>query len=120
MLELRNVSKRFSTGLAVDNVSFTARAGEVTGYLGPTGSGKTTTIKMIAGLFEATSGDILFEGRSMHADALAWKRRVGYVPEEPHLYTHLSGLEYLAMVGQLRDLPDRTTMERIDGLLRLL
>jgi len=120
MLELRNVSKRFAAGLVVDNVSFAARPGEVTGYLGPNGSGKTTTIKMIAGLFEATSGDILFEGQSMHADALAWKRRAGYVPEEPYLYTHLSGLEYLVMVGQLRELPDRLTTERIDGLLRLL
>jgi len=120
MLELRSVSKRFAGGLAVDDVSFSVQPGEVTGYLGPNGSGKTTTIKMIAGLFEATSGDILFDGRSMHTDPLAWKRRVGYVPEEPHLYTHLSGLEYLVMVGQLRDLPDRTTTERIDGLLRLL
>ena len=61
MLELRNVSKRFSGGLAVDDVSFCARAGEVTGYLGPNGSGKSTTIKMITGLIETTSGEISFE-----------------------------------------------------------
>jgi ABC-2 type transport system ATP-binding protein len=120
MLELRNVSKRFFGSLAVDNVSFRAHSGEVTGYLGPNGSGKSTTIKMIVGLIDMTSGEISFNGHSIQRDVIAWKRRLGYVPEEPHLYAHLSGLEYLVMVGQLRDLPARPTADRIDGLLRLL
>ena len=120
MLELRNVSKRFSGSLAVDNVSFRALPGEITGYLGPNASGKTTTIKMIVGLIGTTSGEILFEGRPVQADTNAWKQRVGYVPEEPHLYGHLSGLEFLMMVARLRDLPERPTADRIDGLLRLL
>jgi len=77
MLELRHVSKRFGATLAVNDVSFTARAGEVTGYLGPNGSGKSTTIKMIAGLIEATAGDILFGGGAFHADPIAWKQRMG-------------------------------------------
>ena len=119
-LELRNVSKRFSGSLAVDNVSFLARPGEVTGYLGPNGSGKSTTIKMIAGLIDTTSGQISFDGRPIQHDANAWKQRVGYVPEDPHLYAHLSGLEFLVMVGQLRDLPTRPTTDCIDGMLRLL
>ncbi|MGO9262008.1 MAG: ABC transporter ATP-binding protein [Bryobacteraceae bacterium] len=120
MLELRNVSKRFSGIAAVDNVSFTARAGEVTGYLGPNGSGKSTTMKMITGLIEMTAGEILFDGAPIRRDLIAYKQRMGYVPEEPHLYPHLSGLEYLIMVGQLRNLPEKATAERIDGLLRLL
>jgi ABC-2 type transport system ATP-binding protein len=120
MLELRNVSKRFAASLAVDGVSFRARRGEVTGYLGPNGSGKSTTMKMIAGLFDTTGGEILFDDRPIRLDTVAWKQRLGYVPEEPHLYGHLSGLEYLTMVGQLRDLPARSTGERIDGMLRLL
>jgi ABC-2 type transport system ATP-binding protein len=120
MLELRNVSKRFAASLAVDGVSFRARRGEVTGYLGPNGSGKSTTMKMIAGLIDTTAGEILFDDRPIRLDTVAWKQCLGYVPEEPHLYGHLSGLEYLTMVGQLRDLPARSTGERIDGLLRLL
>jgi ABC-2 type transport system ATP-binding protein len=120
MLELRRVSKRFSGSLAVADVSFQARRGEITGYLGPNGSGKSTTLKMIVGLIDATSGDIRFDGRALHEDVNAWKRRLGYVPEEPHLYGHLSGLEYLLMVGQLRDLPPSETAARIDGLLHLL
>ena len=120
MLELRNVCKRFSGIVAVDNVSFVAKSGEVTGYLGPNGSGKSTTMKMVTGLLEKTSGDILFDGVPINRDLLAYKQRFGYVPEEPHLYSHLSGLEYLGMVGQLRGLPTKQTGERIEQLLRLL
>ena len=120
MLELRSVSKRFGGSLAVDAVTFCARVGEVTGYLGPNGSGKSTTIKMIAGLIDTTAGEILFDDIAIHRDLIAWKRRVGYVPEEPHLYSHLSALEYLVMVGQLRNLRARPTAERIEALLRLL
>jgi ABC-2 type transport system ATP-binding protein len=120
MLELRRVSKHFSGIPAVDDVSFCARAGEVTGYLGPNGSGKSTTMKMITGLIEMTAGQILFEGRPIGDDLTGYKRRMGYVPEEPYLYNHLSGAEYLTMVVQLRGLPMREAAERIDGLLRLL
>ena len=120
MLELRHVSKRFAGSLAVDDVSFRARRGEITGYLGPNGSGKSTTIKMIVGLVDVTAGDIAFDGRPHHADIRAWKQQIGYVPEEPHLYTHLSGLEYLRMVAQLRHLPASPAGDRVDGLLRLL
>lgn len=120
MLELHRVSKRFTGVAAVDDVSFQARPGEITGYLGPNGSGKSTTMKMITGLLEATSGKILFDGEPIGRDPIAFKQRMGYVPEEPHLYSHLSGLEYLVMVGQLRDLPAKPAADRIDGLLRLL
>ncbi|MGC2161543.1 MAG: ABC transporter ATP-binding protein [Silvibacterium sp.] len=120
MLELRRVSKHFSGIPAVDDVSFCARPGEVTGYLGPNGSGKSTTMKMITGLIEMTSGHILFEGKAIQDDLISYKRRMGYVPEEPYLYNHLSGTEYLTMVSQLRGLPRRESAERIDGLLRLL
>ena len=119
MLELRGVTKRFLGITAVDNVTFTARAGEITGYLGPNGSGKSTTLKMITALIEPSNGAILFDGQPIQRDLIAYKQRMGYVPEEPHLYAHLSGLEYLVMVGQLRNLPARQTADRIDGLLRL-
>ncbi len=89
MLELRNVSKHFSGIPAVDNVSFSARPGEITGYLGPNGSGKSTTMKMITGLIEITSGQILFQGKPIQDDLIAYKRRMGYVPEEPYLYNPL-------------------------------
>jgi ABC-2 type transport system ATP-binding protein len=118
MLELRNISKHYSSIPAVKDVSFCARAGEVTGYLGPNGSGKSTTMKMITGLIAMNSGSILFDGKSIESDLMAYKQRMGYVPEEPYLYTHLSGAEYLVMVAQLRNLAPRVVTERIDGLLR--
>jgi ABC-2 type transport system ATP-binding protein len=120
MLELRNVSKRFLGTTAVDDVSLIARAGEITGYLGPNGSGKSTTMKMITGLIERGSGQILFQGEPIDRDWMAYKQRMGYVPEEPHLYSHLSGFEYLVMVGELRGLPVKPTEERINGMLKLL
>jgi ABC-2 type transport system ATP-binding protein len=62
-------------------------------------------MKMITGLIEKTSGEILFEGRPIELNPMTYKSRIGYVPEEPQLYTHLSGFEYLVMVAQLRGLP---------------
>lgn len=118
MLELRHVTKKFTGITAVDNVSFTARPGEVTGYLGPNGSGKSTTMKMITGLLEPSGGEIAFDGAEIRQNLIAFKRRMGYVPEEPQLYGHLSALEYLAMVAQLRELPEKSSAERIDGMLR--
>jgi ABC-2 type transport system ATP-binding protein len=119
VLELREVSKLFRGITAVDRVSFAARPGEVTGYLGANGSGKSTTMKMITGLLEPTFGEVLYAGKPAKDDWMQHRRRMGYVPEEPHLYTHLSGLEYLTMVAQLRGLGFPRTGERIRALLRL-
>lgn len=116
MLVRRNVSKHLSEIPAVDDGRFCARPGAVTGYLGPNGSGKTTTMKVITGLIEITFGHIFFAGTQIQDNLIANKRRIGYVPEEPHLYIHLSGAEYLTTVSQLRNLPQRGSSERIDGL----
>jgi len=119
MFEVRNLHKRYLGIPALDHVSFIARPGEVTGYLGANGSGKSTTMKLATGLIEPTSGEILFEGRPINHNPMAYRQRIGYVPEEPHLYTHLSGLEYLVMVAQLRHMGRDTANTRIDGLLHL-
>jgi ABC-2 type transport system ATP-binding protein len=119
MLELRGVTKKYSGIGVVSDVSFIANRGEITGYLGPNGSGKSTTLKMITGLIEPSEGEILFNGEPITRDRIGHKQRIGYVPEEPHLYPHLSGAEYLEMVGELRGLPERTLQPKIDGFLRL-
>jgi ABC-2 type transport system ATP-binding protein len=85
MLELRDVSKLYNSIGAVKDVSFQASPGEITGYLGPNGSGKSTTMKMITGLIDPTAGTILFRGQPIDRDWIAYKRSLGYVPEEPHL-----------------------------------
>jgi ABC-2 type transport system ATP-binding protein len=119
MLEARGLTKRYGGLLAVDRVSFTVGRGEIVGYLGPNGSGKSTTINMIVGLLEPSEGSVLLDGRSRRDDPIAFKRRIGYVPEEPYLYTHLTAIEYLTLVGRLRGIPDRQLGKTIVRLLQL-
>jgi ABC-2 type transport system ATP-binding protein len=119
MLEVQHLSRRYGAFLALRDVSFAVRPGEVLGYLGPNGSGKSTTVKMLAGLMEPSGGRIVLEGRDVAADPLAYKARVGYVPEEPHMYPFLTGPEYLELAGGLRGVPHRSLRERIDRFLAL-
>jgi len=119
MLEVRNVSKRYRTIPAVERVSFTLNAGEVLGYLGPNGSGKSTTVKMVTGMIEPSDGEILFRGRNIHEDLPDFRSRLGYVPEEAQVYTHLSGLEYLQLVGRLRGMDEPLIDRKAREMLRL-
>ena len=120
MLEVRNLTKIYTRRAAVDDVSFTIRPGEILGYLGPNGSGKSTTVKMLTGLLEPSRGLILYQGNNIRQDLIGYKKILGYVPEEPDLYSYLTGREYLQLVGRLRCLPARTLESRIDQLLNLL
>jgi ABC-2 type transport system ATP-binding protein len=119
MLEIRNVTKRYRNIPVVNDASFTVRPGEVTGYLGPNGSGKSTTVKIITTLIEPTSGKVLLDGRDVREDPVAFKRRLGYVPEEAILYSYLTGLEYLQLMGCLRGIQPRVTDRRANDLLEL-
>src|SRR5512135_2782575 len=98
MLEARALIKFYGPTAAVCGVSLTIQPGEILGYLGPNGAGKSTTVKMLTGLIEPSQGQILYNGRSVHDDFPAFQRRIGYVPEEAHLYPHLTGREYLQLV----------------------
>ncbi len=120
MLELRNVSKHYRSIPAVSDVSFTLKAGEVLGYLGPNGSGKSTTVKIVIGLIEATSGQVAFDGRNIRDDLQGYRAQLGYVPEEAHVYTHLSGMEYLQLAGRLRGMSEALIEMKATELLRLL
>lgn len=119
MLETRALTKSFSGIPAVRNVSFTLEPGQVLGYLGPNGSGKSTTVKMIAGLMEPTSGEVLYCGRGIRNRLVEYKRTLGYVPEEAQLYPHLTGLEYLELVSELRDLDPKISGARTERFLDL-
>ena len=119
MLEICGLTKRFNGIPAVENVSFTLQPGEILGYVGPNGAGKSTTVKMIIGLLEPSEGEVRFRGRSVLQDMPAFQSRIGYVPEEPHLYPHLSGREYLQLAGRLHGIPRRTLESKIDEFLRL-
>jgi ABC-2 type transport system ATP-binding protein len=119
MLEVREITKEYNRRAVVDHVSFTIDRGEVLGYLGPNGSGKSTTVRMLTGLLDPTSGEVRYGGRGIREDLIAYKRVLGYVPEEPFLYPYLSGREYLQLAARLRCLPEHAAQEKIDALLEL-
>lgn len=120
MLEIRNLTKYYRNVPVVNDVSFTVRPGEVTGYLGPNGSGKSTTVKIITALIEPSGGKVLLDGRDIRFDLMAFKQRLGYVPEEAILYSYMTGLEYLQLMGCLRGMPVAEVDRKANELLELL
>ena len=120
MLEVRHLFRSFRGIPAVEDISFRIEPGEIVGFLGPNGAGKSTTVKIITGMLRANEGKVLFEGRDIRDDMVGFRSVLGYVPEEAHLYTYLSGLEYLQLVGRLRGLKEALIEAKATGLLELL
>ncbi len=120
MLELQSVSKSYRGIPAVEDVSFILQPGDVLGYLGPNGSGKSTTVKMVIGMIRPTRGKVLFAGKDIHGDLAGYRAQLGYVPEEAQVYTHLSGMEYLQLVGRLRGMAEGSMERKARELLHLL
>ena len=112
-IEIRGVTKKFGSFVAVDNLDLTIGRGEFFGFLGPNGAGKTTTIRMLTGLYTPTSGSCLINGFDVHRDPLPAKRAIGYVPDQPFLYDRLTGREFLYFVGGLFDMPAARVREKI-------
>jgi ABC-2 type transport system ATP-binding protein len=120
MLEVTNLCKRYRGIPSIEDINFRIRAGEIVGYLGPNGSGKSTTVKIITGLLQPNEGSVLFEGKDIREDMAGFRSTLGYVPEEAHVYTYLSGLEYLQLVGRLRGLGERDIERKATQMLQLL
>ncbi len=106
-LEARRLAKYYSAIPAIRDVSFTLEPGTILGLLGPNGSGKSTTVSLLTGLREPSAGQVWFDGRNIADRLVEYKARVGYVPEEAHLYTFLSAREHLELIGRLRRLRNR-------------
>ena len=119
MLEARGLSKSYGAVAAVGNINFCLMPGRVLGYLGPNGSGKSTTVKMLTGMLEPSQGQVLYEYRDIRSDLAAYRKRMGYVPEEANLYPYLTSEEYLEMVGMLRAVPVARRRKTIRSLLQL-
>jgi ABC-2 type transport system ATP-binding protein len=120
MLQARELTKRYGGLLALDRVSFDLHPGEIVGYLGPNGSGKSTTVNIVVGLLEPSGGHVSLDGQTPSQQSIEYKRRIGYVPEEPFLYTHLTATEYLTLVGRLRGIDRQRLTRQIADLLALL
>jgi ABC-2 type transport system ATP-binding protein len=120
MLEAQHLFRSFRGIAAVSDVSFRLEPGEIVGFLGPNGAGKSTTVKMITGMLRSNDGRVLFEGKDIREDMVAYRSVLGYVPEEAHLYSYLSGFEYLQLVGRLRGMSEALIERKATSLLRHL
>ena len=119
MLDADEVWKSYRGVPAVRALTLRAEPGAVVGLLGPNGSGKSTTVRMIVGLLRPNRGRIRWRGIDIQQQLLAYQTIVGYIPEEPRLYTYLSAPEYLELVGGLRGIPRATLTRRIDRYLEI-
>ena len=113
MIELRNLTKKFGSFTAVDNLTLTVPQGEFFGFLGPNGAGKTTTIKMMAGLFTPTSGEIHINGFNAFKQPIETKMAFSYVPDQPFLYDKLTGREFLYFIGGLYNIEKKALAKQI-------
>jgi ABC-2 type transport system ATP-binding protein len=120
VLEARELTKRYNAVMAVREISFQIAPGEILGMLGPNGAGKSTIVKMITGMLEPSRGAVLFHGDRIGTELSAFKRQMGYVPEQPDLYGFLTGWEYLELVATLRGLDPRRFREKASTMLEAL
>lgn len=117
MIVLKNLTKKFSSFTAVNDLSLEIPDGEFFGFLGPNGAGKTTTIKMMAGLFAPTSGFAVMNGFDIQKQPLEAKSTFGYVPDQPFLYDKLTGREFLYYMGGLFKMPKEALRREIEKLV---
>src|SRR4051812_1812060 len=120
MLEVQALHKRYGDLVAVHEVSFTARKGEMVGLLGPNGAGKTTTVSMIAGLLPPDRGEVRIGGGGVRSETDPIKRRMGLVPQDLALHDELSARENLTLFGSLYDLSGAPLRSAIDRNLQLV
>ena len=121
MLEVKNLTKQYGHKCAVDNISFTAKRGEILGFLGPNGAGKSTTMNMITGYLSSTSGTITIDGHDILDDPIAAKSKIGYLPELPPLYMDMTVREYLDFMFDLKkvSLPKKQHIAEICELIEI-
>ncbi|MDO5425525.1 MAG: ABC transporter ATP-binding protein [Eubacteriales bacterium] len=114
MLEIQDFSKTYKGGKrAVDHLSLRVEAGDIYGFIGHNGAGKSTTIKAAAGILDFEEGEIRIDGKSIQKDPLACKKVMAYIPDNPDLYEHLTGIQYLNFIGDVFGVPAKTRQERI-------
>jgi len=117
LIEVKDLTKSFGDRTAVDHVSFTVNRGEILGFLGPNGAGKTTTMRILTGFLPATSGTATVAGYDVFNDSLEVRRRIGYLPEAPPLYTDMTVVSYLDFVTRIKGVPAEKRSARITDAL---
>jgi ABC-2 type transport system ATP-binding protein len=119
MIQLVNLTKKFGSFKAVDDISLEIPSGQFFGFLGPNGAGKTTTIKMMTGLYNPTSGEVFINGLNIKSKPLEAKQQIGYVPDQPYIYDKLTGREYLYFCAGLFKMPKTGLDAKIEDIIKL-
>ena len=120
MIEIQNVSKRYGNKLAVDDISFTIKKGEILGFLGRNGAGKSTTMNIVTGYISASAGHVLLDGYDILENPREFKRRIGYLPELPPLYMDMTVDEYLKFVCAIKDVKKSYVKSHLDDITELI
>lgn len=114
MLQIQNLTKRYKGGKeAVSNLSLDIEAGDIYGFIGHNGAGKTTTIKAVVGIIDFDEGEILIDGESIRLNPISCKKKLAYIPDNPDLYEHLTGIQYLNFVGDIFGVSAKDREEKI-------
>ena len=117
MIKLENVTKTYNkTVRAVDDISFEVKGGEIVGFIGPNGSGKTTTMKLITGIIKADVGKITVNGFNVRKEPIKAKESIGYIADSPDMFLRLKGTEFLDLIGDIYHVPTDKRRERISTL----
>lgn len=122
MIEVKKLTKRYRERAAIDDLSFEVKEGEILGFLGPNGAGKTTTMRVLAGFLPATSGEARVAGFDVFEKPLEVKRRLGYLPEQPPVYTDMTVRSYLRFCAEIKGVPRGSLLSEVDrvaGLTRV-
>jgi len=120
MIEIQNLTKRYGQIVAVDNLNFTVEKGEIVGFLGPNGAGKSTTMNIITGYLPSTEGTVKVAGYDIAEQPNEVKRRIGYLPENPPLYTDMTVDEYLNFVSELKKVEKSKRKQQISDIMEML
>jgi len=117
MIEVRNLTKRYGDLVAVRDVTFTAATGQILGLLGPNGAGKTTTMRIITGFMPATTGTVKVAGYDIFEDSFEARKRIGYLPENPPLYTDMTVAGYLRFAAKIRGVAKAELGDALDRVV---
>ena len=115
MLEIKNVTKKYNNKVANDNINLVIKDGEIFGFIGPNGAGKSTLIKSIVGLNNFDSGEIVFNNMTMKNNEIEFKKALAYIPDNPDLYEHLSGIKYLNFICDVFGVDKNKRVEEIES-----
>jgi ABC-2 type transport system ATP-binding protein len=117
MIEVQHLTKHYGDITAIANVSFQVASGQILGFLGPNGSGKTTTMRIITGFMPATSGTVKVAGFDIFDDSFEVRKRIGYLPENPPLYNDMTVAAYLRFVARIKGTPKADIADSLDRAL---